>query len=135
MSSIQPAIKVCHQSTHPHIGIWLLPDVPEDVTLATSSSTPPIEGKDDLELTCIVGEEGNPPTDSYYWKYPGSSGWLPSTDNTRSIGSSDLRVGLHEGIWTCQAANTIGNTTAATVEVTVHGRPMTVMSCRIVYIY
>ena len=112
-----------------------LPDAPTGVSLASSHTAPVLEGLDGLELTCTVGEEGNPPTDSYYWKYPRSSDWVKSTDNTRIISSSTLSVGLHDGTWTCQAANTIGNTTAATVEVTVHGRPITVMSCCIVYTY
>ena len=61
--------------------IFFLPDAPAGVSLVSNHNVPVIEGIDCLELTCTVGEDGNPPTDSYYWKYPRSSDWVSSTDN------------------------------------------------------
>ena len=112
--------------SHDHLGngeitlIRLFLVAPGSVSI--TGMTAVVEGADDLTLTCNIppGDEGNPDVYSYYWKNPGSTDWV-NTTRVQTVNRNTLIATLHQGTWQCQAGNTAGNTSSATVTVTVNG--------------
>ena len=104
-----------------HWLIILLPVAPVSVSLSPST-TPVIEGVDDLILTCSVDEAGNPTQYTYYWRYPTGDVITGATGNTLNIPGSELNATLHDGTWQCVAGNVVGNSTTGTADITVNGK-------------
>ena len=83
-----------------------------------------LEDRDILDLTCGVPESGrgNPHNYMYSWIHVTTGQTYTSLTDKLTIDSNTLDVTLHDGMWQCQAENTVGQSQAGSLQIIVNGQ-------------
>ncbi|KAK2142337.1 hypothetical protein LSH36_968g00018 [Paralvinella palmiformis] len=99
---------------------------PPGNVILTTNSTSVIEGKEGLNLTCIIldDQHGNPDDMySYFWKYPSLQHWTTSNRSILTIEYTLVNATIHDGEWQCKIGNVIGNSTTDNITLVVSAIP------------